>query len=254
MHLGLTDKVAMVAASSSGLGRATAQELAAEGCRISICGRDPDRLAQAAQALRAKGAEVFARSTDLTNPAEASAWVQETARYFGRIDILMTNCGGVRTGAPSTMQAADFDDAYDKVLLPTISLVSAALPYLRKSDAGRILMLASEAIVRTPAHFALSGVARAGLVPYCHALVQELAGEEITVNVLAPGAHSTAIHKANRTGENADAIRALEARTPAGRLGDPSEFAAVAAFLASARAAYVTGTLTVIDGGLSATV
>ncbi|MER9438950.1 SDR family oxidoreductase [Mesorhizobium sp. M0618] len=254
MDLGLDGKVAMLAAASSGLGLATAEELANEGCRLSICGRDPGRLERAADRLRSKGAEVLARATDVTDYADAAAWVAETAEHFRCIDILVTNCGGVSAGPPSAMTPKDFDDAFDRVLLPSINLVTAALPYLRRSRAGRILMLASEAIVRTPVHFALSGVARAGLVPYCHTLVQELSGESITVNVLAPGAHSTAIHEANRLGDHAEAIRALEDRTPARRLGDPSEFAAVAAFLASARAAYVSGALIVIDGGLSATV
>ncbi|TIP10569.1 SDR family oxidoreductase [Mesorhizobium sp.] len=254
MDLGLDGKVAMVAAASSGLGLATAEELANEGCRLSICGRDPGRLERAVDRLRKTGAEVLARVTDVTDCADAAAWVAETAARFHCIDILVTNCGGVSAGPPSTMTPKDFDDAFDRVLLPSINLVTAAMPYLRHSPAGRILMLASEAIVRTPVHFALSGVARAGLVPYCHTLVQELSGESITVNVLAPGAHRTAIHEVNRHGSHAEAIRALEDRTPARRLGDPSEFAAVAAFLASVRAAYVSGQLIVIDGGLSATV
>ncbi|BCM17708.1 SDR family oxidoreductase [Mesorhizobium sp. J8] len=254
MDLGLGGKVAMVAAASSGLGLATAEELANEGCRLSICGRDPTRLSRASDRLLAAGAEVLARPTDVTDCAETTAWITETAQHFGCIDILVTNCGGVPAGPPSAMKSKDFDNAFDRVLLPSVNLINAALPYLRLSPAGRILMLASEAIVRTPTHFVLSGVARAGLVPYCHALVQELSGESVTVNVLAPGAHSTAIHEANRLGDHAEAIRALEDRTPARRLGHPSDFAAVAAFLASARASYVNGGLIVIDGGLSATV
>lgn len=254
MDLGLDGKVAMVAAASSGLGLATAEELANEGCRLSICGRDPERLEGAVDRLRASGAEVLARATDVTDSADAAAWVAETAERFRCIDILVTNCGGVSAGPPSAMTPRDFEDALQRVLLPSINLVTAALPYVRDSPAGRILMFASEAIVRTPVHFTLSGVARAGLVPYCHTLIQELAGNSITVNVLAPGAHSTAIHEANRDGCHAAAIRALEDRTPARRLGDPSEFASVVAFLASARAAYVSGQLIVVDGGLSATV
>ncbi|MDX8514622.1 SDR family NAD(P)-dependent oxidoreductase [Mesorhizobium captivum] len=254
MDLNLKGKVAMVAAASSGLGLATAEELAKEGCRLSICGRDPGRLHGAVDRLRKKGAEVVARATDVTDCADAEAWVAETAERLRGIDILVTNCGGVSAGPPSAMTPKDFEDAVQRVLLPSINLVTAALPHLRRSSAGRILMLASEAIVRTPVHFALSGVARAGLVPYCHTLVQELAGESVTINVLAPGAHSTAIHETNRRGSHAAAIHALEDRTPAGRLGDPSEFAAVAAFLASPRASYVSGQLIVIDGGLSATV
>ncbi|MET3524498.1 SDR family oxidoreductase [Mesorhizobium abyssinicae] len=254
MDLELEGKVAMVAAASSGLGFATAEVLAKEGCRLSICGRDPERLSGAVDRLRKSGAEVLARATDVTDCADAAAWAAETAERFRLIDILVTNCGGVSAGPPSAMTPKDFEDAFHRVLLPSINLVTATLPHLRRSSAGRILMLASEAIVRTPVHFALSGVARAGLVPYCHTLVQELAGEGVTVNVLAPGAHSTAIHEANRRGSHAAAIRALEHRTPAQRLGDPSEFAAVAAFLASPRAAYISGQLIVIDGGLSATV
>ncbi|RAZ73002.1 SDR family oxidoreductase [Mesorhizobium atlanticum] len=254
MDLGLDGKVAMVAAASSGLGFATAEELAKEGCRLSICGRDPARLSRACDRLLGTGADVLARPTDVTDCGDTAAWVAETAQHFGSIDILVTNCGGVPAGPPSAMRSKDFDNAFGRVLLPSVNLVTAALPHLRLSPAGRILMLASEAVVRTPAHFVLSGVARAGLVPYCHALVQELSGESLTVNVLAPGAHSTAIHEANRAGDHAEAIRALENRTPARRLGHPSEFAAVAAFLASARASYVNGGLIVVDGGLSATV
>ncbi|AFT90284.1 SDR family oxidoreductase [Paraburkholderia phenoliruptrix] len=254
MELSLRGKVAMVAAASSGLGLATAAELANEGCCLSICGRDKVRLNTAVDRLRDKNTEVIARITDVTDAVDAAAWVTETAKHFGGIDILVTNCGGVPAGPPSSKTPKDFDEAFDQVLLPSINLVTAALPHVRRSRYGRILMIASEAIVRTPAHFSLSGVARAGLVPYCHALVQELSGEPVTINVLAPGAHKTAIHEANRVGDHAAAIRMLEERTPARRLGDPAEFAAVAAFIASARASYVNGTLILIDGGLSASV
>jgi len=178
MNLGLNGNVAVVATASSGLGLATAEELANEGCRLSVFGRGPRRLERAVDRLRSTGAQVLARATDVTDCADAAAWVAETAQHFQCIDVLVTNCGGVATAPSSAITPKDFDDAFDRVLLPSISLVTAALPYLRRSRAGQILMLASEAIVRNANTFRAVGRRTNGaraLLP--HARTQIVGGE-----------------------------------------------------------------------------
>lgn len=255
MDLGLQGKVALVAAATSGLGLAIAEEMMGEGAHVAICGRDPERLRAAETRLRAAGeGEVLASRVDVTDADAVRAWVDAAAERFGRLDVVVANNGGVPVGQASDYPAGDYHQAVATCMLPAINIVQRALPHLKAAPAGRVLIVTSEAVRHPPRHFALSSTARAGLIPFAKVLTQELRGTGVTVNVIAPGCHRTRIHEANRNGPWADQVREVESRIPLQRLGEPEEFAAVATFLASARASFITGTVVTVDGGLSAAV
>ncbi|NRQ34217.1 SDR family oxidoreductase [Nonomuraea sp. NN258] len=250
MDLGLTGRVAMVAASSSGLGLAVAKALAAEGATLSICGRDPDKLAKAHVEVNAMGeADVLSIPVDLRDEQAAACWVDRTANHFGGIDILVTNTGGVPFGPVDAFGVADYRAAIDGNLLPHISLTLAALPIIREGGWGRVIMMASESVRQPHPESGLSSVARLGLLGYMKGLVHALGASGVTVNVLAPGFHRTPILDV-QFGDDVEAELARVAeRIPLGRVGNAADFGALAAFLASDQASYVTGTVLLADGG-----
>ncbi len=255
MNLGLNGKVALVAAATKGLGFAVARELVLEGAMVAICGRNKEILKNAEAHLKTLGnGEVLAYPADVSQQNQVDAWVRRTIEKFGGIDIVVTNNGGVPLGRASEFSPQEYQDAVSRVMLPAIRITQAALPYLIESHAGRVLIMTSDAIRRPPAHLALSSVARSGLVSYAQLLVQELRGRNITVNVLAPGAHRTTLHQNNQKGNFSRVVKEVEERIPVGRIGEPEEFAAVATFLASERASYISGNLIMIDGGLGVSV
>ena len=261
MDLGLEHRVALVAGGSSGLGLAVAAELAAEGADVVIGARDPARLAAAEARLRAiaKG-RVLASQIDLEDEASVRHWVEDAAGRMGRIDIVVTNSGAPPIGPATAFAPSDYRRAVDRVLYPAITLALAALPYMKAARWGRVLFIASETVHRPVANLTLSGVARSGILRFAEALVAELGASGITVNVLAPAYLRTppvdraAAELAARAGTDVETqIRAMADHIPLGRVGDPRELASVAAFLASERAAFVTGTVQLVDGGASVT-
>jgi 3-oxoacyl-[acyl-carrier protein] reductase len=254
MDLGLTGKVAMIAGGSSGIGLAIAAELLREGATVAICGRDPGRLAAAAAELAAQAPGKAETSVvDVCDNAAVRDWVMRTADQHGALHIVVTNAGGPPAGATSDFDLDGYRAAVELSMLSHIGLAQAALPYLRAAGWGRILVVASETVRQPIPEYALSNVARPGLAGYVRTLAHELGGCGVTVNLLAPGYtatpplldhlpagvdRSTALHDA-----------AAAARIPLGRVAEPGEIAAVAAFLVSARASFVTGTVQVVDGG-----
>lgn len=250
MDLGLTGKTAMVAGASSGLGLAVAERLAQEGCDVAICGRDQGRLTAAARRIEAAGAgRALAHKVDVRSDAEVRDWVAATVEETGSLHIVVTNGGGPPPGPVEAFGPADYRDALDTSLLPHVSLALAALPHLRAAGWGRILMIASETVRQPIPRYGLSNVARPGLVGFAKSLVDSLGAGDITVNVLAPGYHRTPALE-RQFGEDADRrIADIAADIPLGRVGDPADFAAVAAFLASGPAGFVTGTVQLVDGG-----
>jgi 3-oxoacyl-[acyl-carrier protein] reductase len=259
VDLGLENKVALISGGSSGLGFAAARELAIEGAHVAIGARDPARLADAAGRLKevARG-RVDARSVDITDGDAARRWVDEVASDFGALHIVIVSGGAPATGGALMFGPADYQAALGQVLHPAIVLSQAAVPHLRAAGWGRVLFVASETASVPIASLALSGVARGGLVRYAQSLAPELARAGVTVNVLAPGATRTelverAAQKLAGDGDVEAQLRALGQHTAVGRLASPAEFAAVAAFLASERASYVTGTVQLIDGGAAVT-
>jgi 3-oxoacyl-[acyl-carrier protein] reductase len=250
MDLGLKGRYALVAAASSGLGLAVATTLAAEGAHVSICGRDPARLARAHATVDAAGpGEVISTPVDLRDDDAAAAWVRDTAAVFGGLDVVVTNSGGVPFGPVDAFELPAYRDAVDANLFPHVSITLAALPLIRVGGWGRMLMIASEAVRQPHPGSGLSSVARLGLLGYMKGLVDALGPSGVTVNVVAPGFHRTPILD-EQFGADVDVeIARVAAGIPLGRIGNVSDFGVLAAFLASDQASYVTGTVFVVDGG-----
>ncbi len=253
MNLGLDDKVALVCGSSRGLGRAIADELAAEGAALALCSRDPERLAAAAGEI---GPEVLAVPADLAVPGEPTRVVEATLERFGRIDILVANTGGPPAGTHDTLELADWDQATALLLRSTVELATSALPSMKERGWGRILAVTSVAVKQPVDNLMLSNSVRAAVTGFAATLAREVAKDGITVNTILPGYTSTErvteLNEADAKREGVDPaeIQArLEASIPLGRLADPREFAALAAFLVSERAGYITGGAFAVDGG-----
>lgn len=258
MDLGLENKVALISGGSSGIGFAAASELAAEGAHVAICGRDPDRLTAARDRLRrvARG-EVRAASVDITDRAAARAWVDEVASDLGALHIVVVSGGSPPTGAASVFEPEDYQGAMSLVLLPAVTLALAAVPHLKAAGWGRLLFVASETASVPVAPLALSGVTRGALVRFAQSLAPELARCDITVNVLAPGATRTelveraAARLVAADGDLEAQLAAMGQHSAVGRLARPDEIGGMAAYLASERASFITGTVHLIDGGAS---
>jgi 3-oxoacyl-[acyl-carrier protein] reductase len=250
MDLRLKGRVALVAASSSGLGLGVAKALAAEGAHVSICGRDPERLAKAHAEISAiAGGDVLSTQVDIGCDLAVEDWVRETAETFGRLDVVVTNTGGVAFGPVDRFRPADYREALEGNLLPHIAIMLAALPYVRQGGWGRLLMIASESVRQPHPDSGLSSVARLGLLGFMKGLVHALGASGVTVNVLAPGYHRTPILD-TQFGDGAEQeIARVAAGIPLGRIGDVADFGALAAFLASDQASYITGTVLLADGG-----
>jgi 3-oxoacyl-[acyl-carrier protein] reductase len=261
MDLGLENKVALVAGGSSGLGLAAAMELAREGAHVAIGARDPDRLAAAQRRLtEVAHGRIRTTSVDITDRAATARWVQEVAADAGALHIVVISGGSPPPGEASTFELADYEAVLDTMLLPAVGLTLAALPHLRAAGWGRVLFVTSEVAAVPHPKLALSGVARAGIVRFAQSLAAEVGQEGITVNVLAPGATRTEMVEraaARLAGDGADdfdveaKLRVIGAHSAVGRLGTVEEFGAVAAFLASERASFVTGGVHLLDGGAS---
>lgn len=250
MDLGLTGRVAMVAAATSGLGLGIAKELAAEGATVSVAGRSPERLARAVEELEAASptGSVSGVSLDVRDEAAVAAWADGLAAEHGRLDVVVTNAGGPGSGVASSHTVADYRAALELSLLSAVSLVSAALPHLRRNGYGRVLFVTSQSVKQPIEGLALSNTVRPGLLGYAKSLVQEVGAEGITVNVLAPG--MTRTPELESWAETLpDGLAGLAADIPVGRVGETSELGALAAFLASPQAGFITGTVIPVDGG-----
>lgn len=249
MDLGLHGKVAMIAGGSAGLGLATARALAAEGAKVSIAGRDPQRLASAVEQLQTDGAgTVMGRALDVRDDAAVGQWVADTVAEFGALHIVVANAGGPPVGSATELTAKDYRDALELNLTSSIVLCEQTVPHLRKAGWGRYLFITSMSAKIPAPRLALSNVTRAGVLGYAKSLMYDVAKDGITVNVLAPGFTRTArFEQVFSTPEQQEKLAAEQ--IPLGRVADPAEFAAVATFLASQPAGYVTGTVMQIDGG-----
>ncbi|HEX4725239.1 MAG TPA: SDR family oxidoreductase [Pseudonocardiaceae bacterium] len=247
MDLGLTGRVALVAAATSGLGLGVAVALAGEGAEVALCGRDPGRLATAAAAVDAAGpGRVLASAVDVTDEAAVTAWVDSTVAELGGLHVVVTNGAGPKPGTVTEFGLADYRHALETSLLPHVGLTLAALPHLRAAGWGRLLMITSETVKQPIPRYGLSSVVRVGLVGFARALVAEIGASGVTVNVLAPGYHRTPALAGQL---DTDSERELASGIPLGRLGDAIDFGAVATFLASRQAGFVTGAVLLVDGG-----
>ena len=258
MDLGLKGRVALVAGASSGLGFATAVELATEGASVVITARRDGPLGEAAATIKAStGAEVLPVAADVTVEADVERMIDQTVRAFGRLDILIPNSGGPPAGFFSDFSSHDYRQAVELTLISTINMCLRSVPHMRIRKWGRIIAITSIAAKEPVENLILSNTARAGTLGFLKSLSQQVAQDGITVNALCPGYHLTerlrslAALKAEQDGVALEDVqRKMAAAVAMKRLVEPREFAGLAAFLASERATYITGTVTQIDGGL----
>ncbi|MEU9860962.1 SDR family oxidoreductase [Streptomyces sp. NPDC047971] len=250
MNLGLSGRSALVAASSSGIGLAVAKVLATEGADVSICGRDPERLARAHKEVDACGTgRVLSTVVDLSDEDAAAGWVRRTATEFGALHVVVTNSGGVPFGPVEEFEVAEYRQAVDANLLPHVSISLAAAPYLRHAGWGRIVMITSESVRQPHPGSGLSSVARLGVLGFAKGLVHAFGPAGVTVNVLAPGFHRTPILDVQYGDEVEERLAEVAAGIPLGRIGRAEDLGALVAFLASEQAAFVTGAVLLADGG-----
>ncbi|HSR32524.1 MAG TPA: SDR family oxidoreductase [Anaerolineae bacterium] len=257
MDLGLKDRVAIVAASSRGLGKACAWELAREGAKVVVCARDSARLTATAEEIRAAtGVEVLPVKADLTNNAQIRHLVDETLQNFGHIDVLVTNNGGPPAGYFDDFDDEAWAEAYQLTLMSAVRLIRVVLPTMRAQQWGRIVNITSVAVKQPIDNLLLSNVFRPGVIGLAKTLAAQVAADGITVNNVAPGYTRTArvldLAKA-RAAEQGRTVEEIMAETtvtfPMQRMGEPEELSALVAFLASERASYITGTTIQVDGG-----
>lgn len=257
MDLGLSGKVAIVAASSKGLGYAAAHALAAEGCRVCVSSRSAQAATEAARAIAsATGAEVIGIACDVTRAADCERLVAEVAQKWGGADILINNSGGP---GPGSFDAADerlWQDAIDSTLMNVVRLSRLCIPGMKQKKWGRIITITSTSAVQPIDNLMLSNALRGAVHGLSKTLATELGPHGILVNCVMPGMHATdrlrhlADARAKSSGLTPDAEYAkLSQAIPLGRLGDPKELAAAVAFLASERASFITGTSILVDGG-----
>jgi 3-oxoacyl-[acyl-carrier protein] reductase len=255
MDLGLTGRVAVVLGSTSGLGRATAEALAAEGAKVVVVARRAELVDELVGSLPTATGVV----ADLQEPG-APARIAEAAREaYGRVDVLVLNGGGPKPGRAEELEADDVQGVADLLVAPHIALVREVLPAMREAGWGRIVAIGSSGVQQPIPNLARSNVGRAALAAYLKSLAGDVARDGVTVNMVLPGRidtdRVTQLDQANaeRAGSSAEDMRAAsEQSIPAGRYGEPGEFASVVAFLASDRASYVTGEQVRCDGGFVA--
>ena len=258
MDLGLKGRVAAVAAASQGLGRAIARELSAEGAKVAICARRERELHEAAADIRAStGGDVLPIVADVAREADATRFVSETARHYGGLDILVVNAGGPPPGTFGSLDDAAWDAAYGLTLKSAVRLIRAAVPHMLARKGGRILAMTSISVKQPIDNLLLSNAFRMAVVGLVKTLARELAPRGILVNAICPGYIATDRMvelmevRARGSGKAIDEVRDATVREiPLGRLGTPEEIAALAAFLASDRASYLTGCVVQVDGGL----
>ncbi len=256
MDFGIEGRTALVAASSKGLGRAVAEELAAEGARVILCARGAETLEATRATLADSGAEVTAVAADLTDPLQVERVVEVGVETFGPIDILITNTGGPPPGPFESHTPEAWSQAVRQNLNSVLNLARSVLPAMKERKWGRIVTITSVAVKQPVDGLILSNSIRAAVTGVAKTLANEVASFGITVNNVMPGYTRTerldqlAADIAERSGGSIDdAFAAWEGQIPLGRVGDPREFGALVAFLASERASYITGTSIAVDGG-----
>jgi 3-oxoacyl-[acyl-carrier protein] reductase len=261
MDLGIAGKTALVLGASGGLGRAIAVALAAEGVRVAVAARGQAGLDETAARIRAAGGEAFTVVWDVADRDVIAANVAAVEQALGPIDILVNNTGGPPPTTAAGQDPALWLEKFNAMVLSVIAITDAVLPGMRSRKWGRIITSTSAGVVAPIANLGISNTLRAALHGWSKTLAREVAAEGVTSNIIVPGLIATdritflATERAKREGISIEAVAAANtAQIPLGRLGDPAEYGAVAAFLASVPAAYVTGTVVRVDGGLIASV
>ena len=244
MDLGLNGRTAVVLGASQGMGLAIAEALATEGANVAMFARRAEVVEREAARIGAVGV-----AGDLTVAADLERLVATTVEAFGGIDVVVLHGGGPPPGLATAVDAAAVTAAVELLLVPHVRLVGLCLPYLRASGRGRIVAIESTSVKEPIANLALSNAVRPGVVGWLKTLARELGPDGITVNTIAPGRIDTERLR-SLYGSDGPPPPEVLAPIPAGRLGTPAEIASAVCFLASARAAYVSGTIVPVDGGL----
>ncbi len=248
MDLGLQNRRALVAASTSGLGFAVAKELLQEGCRVWICGRDPDRFAKAKAELEAIApGRVDGQVCDVTIAAQRDQLIKAAIEQLGGIDILVTNSGGPPPGPFEQHDDQAWEDSYRLLLASAVGLIRGVLSGMKAQSWGRIVTITSQAVKQPVDDLILSNTVRSSLLGLVRSLANELGPSGITVNNVMPG--FTRTERLERLLEASDAFENIEETIPLRRIGEPQEFAAMVTFIASERASYISGTSVAVDGG-----
>jgi len=257
MDLGIAGKVAAVGGASTGLGRAIAGALAREGAAVAICARGAEQLERTGSELhQASKQQIFAYPVDLATDSGPRQFIEATVQEFGRLDILVTNAGGPPATTSSQTPAEAWMAALELSMLSAVRMSQAAVPHMKRNGWGRIVCVTSISVKSPLPAMVLSNTVRPGVVGYAKTISQEFAADGITVNVVCPGYMATdrvtelAETRAAQSGKTVEqVVTGLVENIPAGRMGDPAELGDLVAFLASERAAYITGTAIHIDGG-----
>ena len=258
MDLGLKNRVALVAASSQGIGLATAEAFAAEGCRVAMCARNAQTLQASAEKIRRQhSAEVFAEAFDVTDASAVAQFVSAVAAKFGSVDICVTNAGGPPAKGFLAASLEDWKEAVDANFLSTVYFAREVIPHMQRRQWGRIITITSITTKQPVTDLVLSNAVRAAVVGLVKSLANEFGKDGILVNNVGPGFTAT-----DRLKELAKARSAASGRpeqefldgwaadAPLKRLGDPRELADTIVWLASERASYVTGQTVLVDGGM----
>lgn len=257
MDTNLKDKVAIIAASSEGIGRAAAEALAAEGANLAICSRNQEKVEKTAAEISARyGVKVIADAVDVRNSQSIESFVKATARHYGRLDIVVTNSGGPPAKPFLTLTDEEWKNGVDLCLMSHVYFCRAAIPYMQDQRSGSIIMITS-LVVRQPDHaLSLSSSIRPASLGLVRSLASEFGRDGIRVNAVGPGYTMTGrqeeLSKSRAAAQNktpAEIKAGWSADVPLGRTAQPSEIADAICYLASDRSSYITGQTLIVDGG-----
>jgi 3-oxoacyl-[acyl-carrier protein] reductase len=258
MDLGLKGKIAVVTASSTGLGASVAQALAKEGANLAICSRHLERISKTASELKQRyPVDILPFLCDVADAESVAEFKEKVLEAFGEVNILFTNAGGPPPGGVQDVGPIDFEKALQLNLMSAIHLVYAFLPHMKEKNWGRIIASTSITVKQPIPNLALSNISRVGVVAFIKSLAREFAPFGITANAVAPGYVMTdrlkqllddRVNKERISFEQAQ--EQLTEQIPARRIGSPEEFGNLVAFLASERSGYINGETVLIDGAL----
>jgi 3-oxoacyl-[acyl-carrier protein] reductase len=245
VDFGIRGKRAAVAASSGGLGLASAQALAAEGVRVALCGRDRDRLADGVRSITDAGGDAVGIAGDVSTAAGGGRFVADAIDALGGVDILVPNAGGPPAGGFGSIDLELYGPALEQNLLSTVAMCAAAVPAMREQGWGRVVAITSISVRQPIDGLILSNTARAGTTGFLKTLALEVAGDGVTVNSVQPGSHATDRLRSIHGGDLTQAARQIPTR----EIGRPEDFGWVVAFLCSDHARFITGAAIPVDGG-----
>ncbi|MBU1100951.1 MAG: SDR family oxidoreductase [Bacteroidetes bacterium] len=259
MDFGIRGKTALVVASSSGIGRSTAELLIKEGCKVALCSSNVENLKEATKEIkRAYGIEPYWSKCDINIPSDIENTIKEVESNLGEIDVLVNNCGGPNPGTFEELDESNWEQGYSQVLMSSVRFSRLVLPGMERKNWGRIINITSISVREPIINLMLSNAFRSGVTGFAKSLSNEVGKFNITVNNVAPGytlthrLYELAVERAKSSGDSHEHMLAeMAGNVPLKRLARPDEVASVIAFLASDQAGYITGQTITVDGGLS---